>query len=425
MKVGTAWADITPAEKLSVAGQMVERIAQYTHDPLTVNAVVFADGDIKAAIVSCDICLIPDSFVNQTREECSARTGIPADNILIGATHSHVAPNTIDSIPGSVSPAFMADFKAKIVKSVENAVADLEESQIFAGRGFVEQMGFNRRGMHDNGQCDMYWGSWCENFEGLEGPRDGEVPLLFAKREDGTIKVVVLSFSTHPNSVEGESFYSADVAGAVRAYLRRNLGDDLGVVYLTGAAGNTAPSQLVDNVENIQPWRGEEGWKRSGMYLGSEVIKTIAGTIDPMENPKLVLKKETLKIPIMDYPDDPRISWDHEHFREAKRDWPRKKLEESPYDVRVNVIRIGDAAICTSPAELYVEHGLAIKKKSPAEVTLISELTDGFVGYVATQEAYKHGGYSTWPAEGCKLAHDAGDQIVASSDRMLAEAFKE
>lgn len=425
MRVGTAWADITPTEKLSVAGQMTERIAQYTHDPLTVNAVVFADGGTRVAIVSCDICLIPDDFVNRTREECFRETGIPADNIIIGATHSHVAPNTIDAIPGKVSPEFMADFQQKIVSSVSRAVKDLEETQIYAGKGFIEQMGFNRRGMHHGGKCDMYYGSWNEGFEGLEGPRDGEVGVLFAKRSDGSIKVVVSSFSSHPNSIEGESFYSADIVGAVRAYLRRSIGDDLGVVYLTGAAGNTAPSELVDNTENIQPWRGEEGWKRSGMYLGSEIVKTIAGTIDPMINPKLVLKKETLQIPIMDYPEDIEIGWDDEHFRQAKRDWPRKSLEESPYDVRVNVIRIGDAAICANPAEFYCEHGLAIKDKSPASVTLISELTDGFVGYVATREAYKHGGYSTWPAEGCKLAHDAGEQIVASSKKLLNEAFSE
>jgi len=425
VRVGTAWADITPNEKLSVAGQMCERIAQYTHDPLTVNAVVFADGDTMVAQVSCDICLIPDDFINRTREECSAKTGIPADNIIIGATHSHVAPNTIDTIPGKVSPAFMTDFREKIVDSVFRAVKDLEEAQIYAGKGFIEQMGFNRRGMHDGNKCDMYFGSWEKGFEGLEGPRDGEVGVLFAKRLDGSLKVVVSSFSTHPNSVEGESFYSADVAGAVRAYLRKSLGDDIGVVYLTGAAGNTAPSQLVDNVENIQPWRGEEGWKRSGMYLGSEIVKTIAGTVDPMVDPKLILKKETLKIPIMDYPEDIVIGWDDPHFKQAKLDWPRKTAEESPYTVRVSVIRVGDAAICTNPAEFYVEHGLAIKDNSPASVTLISELTDGFVGYVATREAYTHGGYSTWPAEGCKLAHDAGEKIVASTKGLLKEAFNQ
>lgn len=424
MKVGTAWVDITPSRKLTVAGQMSVRWAQYVHDPLTVNAVVFQKENTQVALVSCDLCLIPEDFILDTIAACSETTGIAPENIIIGATHTHVAPNTIDEIPGVKDPEFVASLKKSIISAVSTAIADIEDVDIYAGKGYIEQMGFNRRGMHHGNKCDMYYGNWGEGFEGLEGPRDGEVGVIFAKRPDDSIKVVIPSFSTHPNSIEGESFYSADVVGAVRIFLRKNLGDDVGIVYLTGAAGNTAPSDLENYPVDGQPWRNESGWKRSGMYLGSEILKTIVSTIKPMEDPELIIKSEVLRIPIRDYPKDIDISWDIDHFKYARENWAKWTEELSPFRVKVNAIRIGDAAICTNPAELYCEFGLSIKEKSPASVTLVSELTDGFVGYVATKEAYKHGGYSTWPAIGCKLTEDAGYQIVDATAELLEEAFK-
>jgi hypothetical protein len=235
----------------------------------------------------------------------------------------------------------------------------------------------------------------------------------------------VTSFSTHPNSVEGESFYSADLVGAVRAHIRQNLGEDVGVVYLTGAAGNTAPSRLEENPDAVMPWRGEAGLRRSGLYLGSEILKTVASLTEPMPEPCLRLVQAVLPVPIRQYPDGDRLGrlWDHEHFREAREDWPRMLREESPVDVRLHVLRLGDAAICTNPAELYVEHGLAIKAASPARTTLIAELTDGYCGYVATEEAYTNGGYSTWPARSCKLDERAGGQIVGKTVELLQHAF--
>ena len=42
-----------------------------------------------------------------------------------------------------------------------------------------------------------------------------------------------------------------------------------------------------------------------------------------------------------------------------------------------------------------MEFGLEIKERSPFEVTLISELTNGWCGYVPTEKAFTEGGYET------------------------------
>jgi len=84
------------------------------------------------------------------------------------------------------------------------------------------------------------------------------------------------------------------------------------------------------------------------------------------------------------------------------------------------VIRIGDTVICTNPAELFSEFALQIREAANARITLISQLTDGYCGYVPTPEAFERGGYETWPCSTSKLATDAGIHIVEATKELMA-----
>jgi len=112
----------------------------------------------------------------------------------------------------------------------------------------------------------------------------------------------------------------------------------------------------------------------------------------------------------------------YDFFENSKRNWG-KRAEAGPVSVPLHAIRIGDAAICTNPAELYCAFGLEIKKHSPARVTLVGELTDSWVGYVATPQAVRHGGYSAQASDVSFLAHDTGWRIVGATREMLERAF--
>jgi hypothetical protein len=91
--------------------------------------------------------------------------------------------------------------------------------------------------------------------------------------------------------------------------------------------------------------------------------------------------------------------------------------------VRVNVLRLGEAVICTNPAELFVEFGLDLRRHSPAKLTIISQLTDGYCGYVCTRHAFEGGGYETWPAATSQLAPEGGERIVAATRAMFDQVF--
>jgi hypothetical protein len=184
---------------------------------------------------------------------------------------------------------------------------------------------------------------------------------------------------------------------------------------------------MENNPEGIQPWRGELGLKRSGQYLGGEVLRVIAATVDPMPEPALAHASRILEIPVRDWDEAIPISEFSggmgEFYEKAKENWETFRAEMSPCKVHVNTLRVGDAVICTNPAELYCAFGLAIKERSPARTTLVAELTDGHIGYVATPQAVKHGGYSAQASGGAYLVPDAGWQIVNATRELLGEVF--
>ncbi|MCG3146680.1 MAG: hypothetical protein PCFJNLEI_00114 [Verrucomicrobiae bacterium] len=412
---GAAEADFTPAPGLQLLGQMHQRIAKYKRDPLTANAIAFRQGRETVVLVSVDICMLNDAFVRRVQKRFPHR-------LLLHSTHTHVAPTVFDLLTAQADPHFVRAVEAAILASAKHAIKNLKPAELFSGTGQMDQMGWNRRAMFRDGTSRMYSNSTQRGFIGLEGPRDPALPVLYIPGQ-----AVLVNFATHPNCLEGDSFYSADLPGEVRRQLKAALGEKVVVVYLTGAAGNTAPS-ILDPFEPKQPWRGEAGVRRSGQYLAGEALTVIASAVQPMKSPRLRVVQTQLPIPVRPWPKAgsitdpfPRLAkWKpaRKYYEDSQANWPPPAAP-----VMLNVIRIGDTVICTNPAELFVEFGLEIRRNSPARVTFISELTDGYCGYVCTKKAYSRGGYETWPAPTSKLAHSAGPQFVAATRKLLKRAF--
>src|SRR6266567_8977365 len=89
LDAGVAVADITPPVGYRLCGYFYERLSTGTHDPLHAKAIYLQQGQEQAALVFCDLIGIPQTVTDQARTLTSGKTGIPATNILIAATHSH------------------------------------------------------------------------------------------------------------------------------------------------------------------------------------------------------------------------------------------------------------------------------------------------------------------------------------------------
>lgn len=434
LKAGYAVVDFTPEPGLPLLGQMHPRIATHARDSLQVCAAAFEGNGEAAVVAAADVCVLDNAFVEATQQKWAARSGLPPRSLLIHATHTHVAPVSTGALMEEPLPQFEEALRGSILQAAEQAWNAREEVQVFADTGYLEQLGWNRRVMFEDGTTRMYASTREPGYIGLEGPRDGAVPALWTRNARGEITGVITGFATHPNCLESETFYSADLPGETRKHLAAALGG-VPVVYLTGAAGNTAPSVL-EQPGKVAAWRGETGVVRSGQLLAGEILKLIAGCDEAMPEPTLALAHTELRVPLREWPvrdapsyplplvDEAWLSARH-YYSNAQDNWPQRVAGKSPLALNLNVLRIGDFAISTNPAELFVEFGLAIKEASPARVNLISELTDGYCGYVPTGKAFARGGYETWCAPSSQLSFDAGERIVDATKELLRQTFAE
>jgi hypothetical protein len=55
--------------------------------------------------------------------------------------------------------------------------------------------------------------------------------------------------------------------------------------------------------------------------------------------------------------------------------------------------RVGDCAIVGAPGEIFGAIGTAVRRDSPAAVTIFAGYSQGSLGYVATPDEYAFGGY--------------------------------
>src|SRR5689334_16895105 len=90
-RAGIAVRVVTPDPLLPVSGGVgPSNPVKKKEGDLTVRALVLADNNIRVAIVSVDFLGFPSVLGNRARAKIK---GIPPENILIGATHTHSAPD--------------------------------------------------------------------------------------------------------------------------------------------------------------------------------------------------------------------------------------------------------------------------------------------------------------------------------------------
>lgn len=437
LKVGAYAQDITPPRfPISVNGSMTDHFALAAHDRLHARCLVVANDQTQLAIVVCDSCMIPRELIDSARRRASYRTGIPAANILISATHAHSCPTVagvFQSDPDEPYREFLSD---RIVEAIEKAWQRLEPGRLGWTVAVDDTQVFNRRwklkdgvlGENPFGQkvdrVRMNPGYNSPDVTEPAGPIDPQIAIVSAQSRDGRPIALLANYSLHYVGGVPGNVVSADYFGEFAVRLKRRLGWDeqapgCVVIMSNGTSGD------INNVNfrlTTPPKR--EPFEQIGIVADSvaskvaEVYSSITYADDlPLDSieteVELAVRKPTpdevqqARKLLEENPDRPLKGLKLIYARETVL------LDEYPATVRARLqaLRLGDLAIVSSPCETFVETGLAIKRDSPFAQTFVIELANGYNGYLPTPEHHAWGGYETWRARSSYLATDAEPKI--------------
>lgn len=439
-RAGFADREVVPDLGMEVPGGYGKAFGRVVNDPPKVRAAVFDDGKKRVAIVGLDALAIRRETAVEARKRITARTGIPADCILLGASHSHTSGPTCMVLPGEYDHASpyvqelayqkssMADakylerFVAGIADAVEAADKARGECLLSFGVGKEDKVSFNRRQRMKNGLTFSHARPGNPEIIGYAGPIDPDVGVIGAWSKDGKPLGVVVNFACHATT--GPGAFSANWIYYLEKTIRGGLGANVPVVFLQGACGDITQ---VDNLDPFAPRAGDYYGQLIGGSVGAEALKVLYRadrgpgpfTVDAMV--------KTWRIPRR-IPDPARVQRcleaTQKHPKEVgSTEWVFAKeivlldallAKERDAEVEVQALQVGPVVCFTTPAEYFVEFGLEFKKRSNFTISFPVELANGCVGYVPTEEAFSQhgGGYETRLTSYSNLEVSAGRQML-------------
>ncbi len=386
-------------------------------DELYAKALILNDGNNTIAIISADLLYTPlEEITNPVRVIIKEKTGIPEQNVLICATHTHSGPEVFarTKLPSQGRmPASKIDrnyLQILIRKTADAAVIaykNMQEVKIGAAKGHIPEIVYNRRPkaadgsvkmaftlpaeviatkkiVTDPGDCVKVTFDYKQEEAQLEfGPIDPDACVLRVEDANGAITGSLINFGCHPVCIY--PYLSTSISADYPAYATGVVEQVEGGICLftLGLAGNAVPVvRGVKPREKIGKALGSEALRRLQMVTttGSVALKALKREI------KFATKKEA----------DPN---------ETEADENKEYVT-----TEIQVLRLGDIYILGLPGEVLVEVGLEIKKKAGLENLFIVTVSNDTVGYICHSGAYEEGGYE--PGRGTNLAKGAGEIMI-------------
>ncbi len=371
-------ADITPTTPKQLLGYGA-RLSTGVHDRIYHRIIALDDGVTQFFLVSSDLCLFSPSEYDHVADLLQKQLGIDPVNFWWSVTHTHSAPEVgVAGLPGTflgdrykheVDTAYTSFIEQSLINGIIEARQKLAPAKLGVGWGF-SQANINRRAIDVDGKASL----------GLnpDGAVDGRIGLIRLEKQDGTPLALISNYPIHgtvlgPANLE----ISGDVAGTVSEYVEQKTGAPL--LFINGAAGNLAP------IYSVYPTPNAGHLSQFRVLLGDKILEANKRILSITDSVKLFTGGLTIETP-----------------RKADLSWPPDLGKyTSTTKNGINLVKLpirflkinDDVAIWSAPVELFCELSNDVRERSPFQFTFYFGYTNGWLGYLPTQDAWKHGGY--------------------------------
>jgi hypothetical protein len=350
-RAGAAVRLVTPDPLLPVTGGVgpsnptTKKIGE-----LTVRALVLSNGGVTVAIASGDFTGIPAALGNKARNQVK---GIPPENILIGATHTHSAPDTYGFPDGKGGTG--ADLKylemvcMRMAEAINEAANRLQPAALKVATG--------------EAKGKIAYNAYAEK---LYDPRCHVIQAIAA---DGRVIATLVNYAVHPEVLGSEQgILSPDLVGPLYERIEQ-AGGGIGIFMNSAQGGMVTADCRGPDGKDLRSW---EECLRIGRLLADEALRII-GTAPAQNDPQLFCSARQITFPV----ESPALL---------------QVLKASPLgfagtdanrvSTQMNLINIGNAQVLSIPGEALPNIGFYLKRKMRGTHNLLFGLTNDAFGYM-------------------------------------------
>ena len=426
---GYGKVNITPDCSVGIGGysNAETRRSEYVEAPIYATCIALADGAETVLLFTIDNCGIGRGVADKIRDRVTAATGVPADHIFVGATHSHSCPSIMSDEAGL---RYQEIFYGGAAEAAKQAVADLAPAVISAGMPVFEGMNFVRHYITADG---TYAGSNFGTFKNNPAvahaaPTDPKMVLVRFSREEKR-DILLINWQGHPDRAKEIGFTS--IAPSYVGPLRDTVAAGTGmlVAYFTGADGNVNIDSVVESEKHRLNWR------QYGVKMATLVLEAL-NDLKPVEGEGVRAKRELFEAEI-DH------SWDHmlDKANEVYDYWKATTIQEgnqlgktygftSAYQARairsryemektglleIGAVRVGGIGFTSGTYEMFSESGTYVKENSPYAATVV---ITGNSSYIPSEAAF---GYRCYEADTGFYAKGTAEKLAKRYVEMLEE----
>ena len=386
--VGYGKTDITPQDPVSLAGfsDMSERISNDIMDPIYATCTAITDaGGTTVLLFGLDLLATDDLTNNQVRERLTEKAGIPADNIMFFASHTHSSVYQGSGNPNNAK--FNQYYVERCQEAAEIALADRKPAQMEGAFIRPENLNYRRHYVLADGTYQAYHLGEVDSslIYGHLGRADNLLQVIKFTREGGC-DVMMINWQAHYASATRVNYYgiSADYPGVLRNELKEQLGCE--TIFFLGGSGNvTSSTRIIGEPER-------ESYIDQGKQLAAQVVKA-AESFKPLATGKIHITRSDYTIP------------------------GSEKIQN------LYTLGFGEFGCAFSPFEIFDMHAQAVRESSPYKFTFYASCANHSRGngYLPHEDSFN---YYCYEADTTRYPKGAGEAIRDELTRMIQETFQ-
>ena len=293
LKIGWSKRPISIDGPVSIPGQFYMRISEKILDPLYATAMCIdgGEGQDTAIFCTCDIGAIPDDILVPIRQQVNALCPqLPAETIIMGATHSHSsitmsetpekAPDGQPIYPGSKC---REHFINQCAEAIVEAWNTRSEGGFAYGYGYAV-VAHSRRVVYfddtslrhgakltaPNGHGIMYGNTNDDQFSHYEAGSDHFLNAMFTFDKENKLTGIVVNVPCPSQLSEHFTAQSSDFWNEVRVGIAKEYGEDVYVLPQCAAAGDLSPRVLHYNYAQARRFKLKYGVEASAFDFNAK-----------------------------------------------------------------------------------------------------------------------------------------------------------